>query len=44
MSLAPYAIHLRDGKKLGDSKLIDTMVKDGLDAFHDYHMGITAKM
>ena len=44
MSLAPHAIHLRDGKKLGDSKLIDTMVKDGLwDAFHDYHMGITAE-
>ncbi len=44
MSLAPHAIHLRDGKKLGDAKLIDTMVKDGLwDAFHDYHMGITAE-
>ena len=44
MSLAPHAIHLRDGKKLGDAKLIDTMIKDGLwDAFHDYHMGITAE-
>ena len=30
MSLAPHAIHLRDGKKLGDAKLIDTMIKDGL--------------
>ena len=29
MSLAPHAIHLRDGKKLGDTELIDTMIKDG---------------
>ena len=44
MSLAPHAIHLRDGKKLGDAKLIDTMIKDGLwDSFNDYHMGITAE-
>ena len=44
MSLAPHAIHLRDGKKLGDTKLVDTMIKDGLwDAFHSYHMGITAE-
>ena len=44
MSLAPHAIHLRDGKKLGDTALIDTMIKDGLwDAFHGYHMGITAE-
>ena len=44
MSLAPHAIHLRDGKKLGDAKLIDTMIKDGLwDAFHEYHMGVTAE-
>ena len=44
MSLAPHAIHLRDGKKLGDTDLIDTMIKDGLwDAFHGYHMGITAE-
>ena len=44
MSLAPHAIHLRDGKKLGDTKLTDTMIKDGLwDAFHGYHMGITAE-
>ena len=27
MSLAPHAIHLRDGKKLGDTELIDTMIK-----------------
>ena len=44
MSLAPHAIHLRDGKKLGDAELVDTMIKDGLwDAFHGYHMGVTAE-
>ena len=44
MSLAPHVIHLRDGKKLGDTELIDSMIKDGLwDAFHGYHMGITAE-
>ncbi len=44
MSLAPHVIHLRDGKKLGDAELIDTMIKDGLwDAFNGYHMGITAE-
>ena len=44
MSLAPHAVHLRDGKKLGDTELIDTMIKDGLwDAFNGYHMGITAE-
>ena len=44
MSLAPHAVHLRDGKKLGDTEIIDTMIKDGLwDAFHGYHMGVTAE-
>ena len=44
MSLAPHAIYLRDGKKLGNAELIDTMIKDGLwDAFHGYHMGVTAE-
>ena len=44
MSLAPHAIHIRDGKKLGDVELVDTMIKDGLwDAFHGYHMGVTAE-
>ena len=44
MSLAPHAIHLRDGKKLGDTELVDTMIKDGLwDAFNGYHMGYTAE-
>ncbi len=44
MSLAPHAIYLREGKKLGDAELVDTMIKDGLwDAFHGYHMGVTAE-
>jgi len=44
MTLAPHAIHLRDGKKLGDIEMTDTMIKDGLwDAFHGYHMGVTAE-
>ena len=35
---------LRDGKKPGDTQIIDTMIKDGLwDAFNDYHMGLTAE-
>ena len=44
MSLAPHTIYLRDGKKLGDADLVDTMIKDGLwDAFNGYHMGVTAE-
>ncbi len=44
MSMAPHSIHLRNGKKLGDTEIIDTMIKDGLwDAFHGYHMGVTAE-
>jgi len=44
MSMAPHAQHLRSGVKMGDFKLIDTMIRDGLtDAFHGYHMGITAE-
>ena len=44
MSLAPHALNLREGKKIGDAQLIDTMIKDGLwDAFNDYHMGVTAE-
>ena len=44
MSQAPHSIHLRDGKKFGDAKFTDTMIKDGLwDAFNDYHMGMTAE-
>jgi acetyl-CoA C-acetyltransferase len=44
MSLAPHAAHMRAGTKMGDVKLVDTMIKDGLwDAFHGYHMGTTAE-
>jgi len=44
MSLSPHALHLRTGTKFGNTEMIDTMIKDGLwDAFHDYHMGITAE-
>ncbi len=44
MSMAPHAQHLRNGVKMGDHKMIDTMIKDGLwDAFNGYHMGITAE-
>jgi len=44
MSLAPHAIHLREGRKLGNTEMVDTMIKDGLwDAFHGYHMGVTAE-
>ncbi len=44
MSMAPHCAHLRSGVKMGDFKMIDTMLKDGLiDAFHGYHMGITAE-
>lgn len=42
MSLAPHVSYLRNGIKLGDGNLIDTLVFDGLtDAFHGIHMGIT---
>ena len=44
MSMSPHAQHLRGGVKMGDIKLIDTMIKDGLwDAFNGYHMGNTAE-
>ena len=44
MSQAPHCAHLRDGTKMGDLKMVDTMIKDGLwDAFHGYHMGNTAE-
>lgn len=42
--MAPHCAHLRNGVKMGDMKMIDTMIRDGLtDAFHGYHMGITAE-
>ncbi len=44
MSMAPHCQHLRAGVKMGDFKMIDTMIKDGLwDAFNGYHMGNTAE-
>lgn len=44
MSMSPHAQMLRSGQKMGDMKLVDTMVYDGLtDVFNQYHMGITAE-
>lgn len=44
MSQAPHAVHLRNGTKMGDAVMVDTMIKDGLwEAFNDYHMGMTAE-
>ncbi|SNR92020.1 acetyl-CoA C-acetyltransferase [Pseudomonas segetis] len=45
MSLAPYVMQgARTGLRMGHSKLVDTVIQDGLwDAFNDYHMGITAE-
>ncbi|WP_374832472.1 acetyl-CoA C-acetyltransferase [Paenochrobactrum pullorum] len=44
MSMAPHCAHLRGGVKMGDFKMIDTMMKDGLtDAFYGYPMGTTAE-
>ncbi|MBS3804271.1 MAG: acetyl-CoA C-acetyltransferase [Oleiphilaceae bacterium] len=45
MSQAPHVLpNSRNGKRMGDWKLVDTMIKDGLwDAFNDYHMGVTAE-
>lgn len=44
MSQAPHCAHLRNGVKMGDYSMIDTMIKDGLwDAFNGYHMGNTAE-
>ncbi len=44
MSMAPHCAHLRNGVKMGDFQMVDTMIKDGLwDAFNGYHMGTTAE-
>jgi acetyl-CoA C-acetyltransferase len=45
MSQAPYVLRdMRWGKRMGDSKVVDAMVYDGLtDVFNGYHMGITAE-
>ena len=44
MTLSPHCANLRAGHKMGDYKMIDSMIKDGLwDAFNGYHMGNTAE-
>jgi acetyl-CoA C-acetyltransferase len=44
MSQSTHCIHLRNGVRMGDGQLVDTMIKDGLwDAFNGYHMGNTAE-
>ncbi len=44
MSIAPHSIFYRDEKKISEDQLVDTMINDGLiDAFKNYHMGITAE-
>ena len=44
MTNSPHAVHYRNNNNLDESKLIDTMIRDGLwDAFNGYHMGVTAE-
>jgi len=44
MSQSPHAMHLRNGTKMGNASMVDTMITDGLwDAFNGYHMGNTAE-
>ncbi|XP_064412019.1 acetyl-CoA acetyltransferase, cytosolic [Latimeria chalumnae] len=44
MSKAPHMVHMRAGLKMGDASLQDSIISEGLtDAFHNYHMGITAE-
>ena len=44
MSRAPHSLFYRENKKLDESKLVDTMINDGLtDSFNYYHMGVTAE-
>jgi acetyl-CoA C-acetyltransferase len=44
MTLAPHAMQIRAGVKMGNAPMVDTMIQDGLwDAFNNYHMGITAE-
>ncbi|HZX26763.1 MAG TPA: acetyl-CoA C-acetyltransferase, partial [Telluria sp.] len=45
MSLSPHVLpNSRDGFRMGDTKLVDTMIVDGLwDVYNQYHMGITAE-
>jgi len=44
MTLSPHTAYLRTGVKMGEMKMLDTMLRDGLnDAFMGYHMGTTAE-
>ncbi len=44
MSLSPHAMQLRNGVRMGNGEMVDTMIKDGLwDIFNNYHMGQTAE-
>jgi acetyl-CoA C-acetyltransferase len=44
MTLSPHTAYLRTGVKMGEMKMLDTMLRDGLnDAFQGYHMGTTAE-
>ena len=44
MSWAPHEANLRGGTKMGEFKMVDSMLRDGLiDPFHNYHMGNTAE-
>jgi len=44
MSITPHSIFFRNKRKISEDKLIDTMINDGLmDAFNNYHMGVTAE-
>jgi acetyl-CoA C-acetyltransferase len=44
MSQSPHTVFMREGTKMGDASLRDTMITDGLwDCFNNYHMGITAE-
>ena len=44
MSQAPHCANMRNGVKMGNYEMVDTMIKDGLwDAFNGYHMGTTAE-
>ena len=45
MSQAPHVMYLRNGVKMGDYPIVDTMIHDGLtDAFEGVHMGVTGKI
>ena len=44
MSLAPHISPIKNGEEISEDRLIDTMIYDGLiDAFNNYHMGVTAE-